>query len=53
MTKITLERWEADEFIVCVDDKPMGGTVTKSSGECIVNWLNVSYNELVKGRINE
>lgn len=35
----TLERWEDDEFIICINGKPFGGTVYKKQGMVILTWL--------------
>jgi hypothetical protein len=37
-----LERWEDDEFIITINNKPIGGTVTKGQGESLLVWLNQS-----------
>ena len=47
--KITLEHWEAhDEYIICINGKPTGSTVTKKSGETVKNWLQGTVKEIIK-----
>jgi len=44
---VTLRRWEDDEFIICIDDKPVGGVVTEKIGLIICDWLRISYSEII------
>lgn len=37
--KVKLEHWEDDEFIINIDDEPMGRTVTFGAGKIIEDWL--------------
>ena len=37
--KITCEAWEGNEYIICINNKPTGMTVTKNNGEVIKEWL--------------
>ena len=37
--KVTLDRWEGDEFIIVINGKPIGSTLTKGQGEIILRWL--------------
>jgi len=48
MVNITLERWEADELIICIDGKPVGGTVGKTIGPIILDWLKIAHSEIIR-----
>ena len=37
--KITLERWEGNEFVICIEDKPQGETLSEGLGKSILSWL--------------
>ena len=39
MSKITCEHWEDTDYIICINGKPFGMTVTKKNGETIKEWL--------------
>ena len=45
---VTLRRWDDNDFIVCIDDKPVGGTVEKKIGLIICDWLRTAYNEIIE-----
>ena len=40
--KFTKSRWEADEFIIEVDGKPVGETLTDRRADSILEWLETS-----------
>jgi len=37
--KVTCEAWEDNEYIICLNNHPIGMTVTKKNGEVIKEWL--------------
>ncbi len=39
MKNIKLERWEDDEFIITINDKPVGATVNERNGLVVLEWL--------------
>ena len=42
--KLTLRRWDDDEFVICKDGKPWGNdTYTKLSGEKMIKILEHRY----------
>ena len=45
-TKITLEPWEADEYIICLRGKPIGQTVALIDGYMIKRWLETAIKEI-------
>lgn len=36
----TLQKWEDDEYVICINGKPAGQTVSKGCGYSILGWLN-------------
>ncbi len=50
MENIKLERWEGDEFIITINDKPVGSTVNARTGEVILNWLKHAMKEILNGK---
>jgi len=33
--RVTIERWEDDEFIICIDGNPVGGTISEAQAKNI------------------
>lgn len=45
---IRLVFWESNnEFIIEIDDKPIGKTITTEEGKIIYHWLKVAYHEII------
>lgn len=45
--KITVERWEADEFVIVVNDiGVVGSTLSRKDAEIVSRWLASAINEL-------
>lgn len=42
-----VEKWEDDEYIITLNGKPVGQTVTFHEGQDIVEWLKTSWREMV------
>ena len=45
-TRITLEPWEADEYIICLKGKPIGHTVSRHDGYMIKRWLETAIKDI-------
>jgi hypothetical protein len=47
---ITCEHWEDTDYIICINNHPIGMTVTKRNGEIIKEWLNnrAGFSEISK-----
>ncbi len=43
--KIRLEHWEDSDYIITINDKLFGSTVTKNNGEMIKEWLEIGLKE--------
>ena len=39
MSKVTCEHWEDTDWIICINGKPIGMTVTEKNGKIIKEWL--------------
>ena len=40
--------WEAGEYIICLNGKPIGDTLTKQDANKILAWLKVAQNEIMQ-----
>ena len=45
-TIIDLERWEADEYVITINGKPVGQTLGKTDAMLVTRWLATSLKDL-------
>lgn len=43
---IKLEMWEGSDFVIVINGRPTGPTVTKQTGDTVVAWLKDAKTEL-------
>jgi len=46
--RIKICRWEGNEFVICIDGKPQGGTLTEPRANSIAEWLLEVSDDLIK-----
>ena len=44
--EFTVEGWEADEYVICFNGKPVGQTLHKAEANGIKRWLGTALNDL-------
>jgi len=52
--KVAYERWEADEFRICIGGKgPVGQTVNENDAKLICRWLPTALDEIINKHSQE
>jgi hypothetical protein len=48
MTNISIQHWEEQCYVIVLNGKPIGQTLTKEQAELVKNWLITSFHDIEK-----